>query len=337
MNNEELMKNKKMKDNMKTKSIFGIVLMGIICLCLIGCQNDDFMEKTNPLRTAQKGMVTGDTWSLAFEATKGDAAVTRAVKLEKDDSNKDVLNGYWVEGEKIGVYLKGVKLGFFKITEVTSEDKKSAKFYGTGLSDTGMVDGDNVLTLIYPDNDNVWDYTGQNGTIDAISSTYDYMLAKLKVNKSGDEVTVTDASTSFTSQQSVYRFGFKDGENNAISVKQLTVNSKENKIVKQLTLGTDDTWTRTYGSLTITPDPENPTTDLLYVAILNEQAETAGQEDTYEFSAIGSDYALYMGTKATKGTEYDFLASKVQFNSAREVAMKQAELTPNASVTNDPW
>ena len=321
---------------MKTKSIFGIVLTGVMCLCMIGCQNDDFMEKTNPLRSAQKGVVTGDTWSLTLEATISDAADTRAVELVTDGSN-DVLNGYWKVNEQIGVYLKGVKLGFFKITEVTSEDKKSAKFYGTGLSDEGMVDGENELTLIYPDNNNVWDYTGQNGTIDAISSTYDYMLAKLKVNKSGDEVTVTDASTSFTSQQSVYRFGFKDGENNAISVKQLTVNSKENKIVKQLTLGTDDTWTRTYGSLTITP--ENPTTELLYVAILNEQAETGGQEDTYELSAIGSDNALYMGTKNTKGTEpeYDFLASKVQFNSAREVAMTQAKLATNASTTGDAW
>lgn len=322
---------------MKTKSIFGIVLMGIICLCLIGCQNDDFMEKTNPLRTAQKGVVTGDTWSLNFEATISDVADTRAVELvEGTGDNPDNLNGYWEVDEQIGVYLKGVKLGFFKITEVTSGDKKSAKFYGTGLSDEGMVDGENELTLIYPDNNNVWDYTGQNGTIDAISSTYDYMLAKLKVNKSGDKVTVTDASTSFTSQQSVYRFGLKNGEN-AIKVKQLTVNSKENKIVKQLTLGTDDTWTRTYGSLTITP--QSPTTDLLYVAILNEQAETAG-EDTYQFSAIGSDdNALYMGTKNTKGTDpaYDFLANKVQFNSAREVAMTQAKLATSTSTTTAAW
>ncbi|MBR4380773.1 MAG: hypothetical protein IKP48_05895 [Bacteroidaceae bacterium] len=322
---------------MKTKSIFGIVLTGVMCLCLIGCQNDDFMEKTNPLRTAQKGVVTGDTWSLNLEATISDVADTRVVKLEKDDSNNDVLNGYWVEGEKIGVYLKGVKLGFFEITEVIEgSNGKSAKFYGTGLLDTGMVDGDNVLTLIYPDNDNVWDYTGQNGTLDAISKTYDYMLASLTVNKEGSKVKVTDSSTSFSSQQSVYRFGLKDGDNNAISVKQLMISSAKKMIVKQLTLGTDDKWTRTYGSLTITP-PENPTTDLLYVAILNEQAETAGQEDTYELSAIGSDNALYMGTKATKGTEYDFLASKVQFNSAREVAMKQAKLTPNASATGDAW
>ncbi len=322
---------------MKTKSIFGIVLTGVMCLCMIGCQNDDFMEKTNPLRTAQKGVVTGDTWSLTLEATISDVADTRAVKLVTEEGQPDVLNGYWEVDEQIGVYLKGVKLGFFKITEVTSEDKKSAKFYGTGLSDEGMVDGENELTLIYPDNNNVWDYTGQNGTIDAISSTYDYMLAKLKVNKSGDKVTVTDASTRFTSQQSVYRFGLKNGEN-AIKVKQLTVNSKKNTIIQQLALQNNDSWTPTYGPLTITPE-ESSTTDLLYVAILNELAGTEG-EDTYQFSAIGSDdNALYMGTKNTKGTEpeYDFLASKVQFNSAREVAMEKAMLTPQTSTTSDAW
>ncbi len=321
---------------MKTKSIFGIVLTGVMCLCMIGCQNDDFMEKTNPLRTAQKGVVTGDTWSLNLEATISDVANTRVVSLEKDDSNNDVLNGYWKEGEQIGVYLKGAKLGSFKVTKVIDgTNGKSAKLEGTGLSEVGMVDGDNVLTLIYPDNANVWDYTGQNGKLDAISSTYDYMLASLTVNKSDDDVTYTQTNIEFTNQQSIYRFGFKDG-NNSISVKQFTVNSKENKIVKQLTLGTDDTWTRTYGPLTITP--ANHTTDLLYVAILNELAGTEG-EDTYQFSAIGNDDALYMGTKNTKGTEpeYDFLASKVQFNSAREVAMEKAMLTPQTSTTDDPW
>ena len=322
---------------MKTKSIFGIVLMGAICICLIGCQNDDFMEKTNPLRTAQEGMVTGDTWSLNLEATISDVADTRVVKLEKDGSNNDVLNGYWKEGETIGVYDGVNKLGVMKVKNV-STDGKNAKIEGSGLA---LPEATNmILKLIYPDNannegNNAWYYTGQNGTVDAIS-TYDYMLSSLHVQKEGNNVTYPETSLTFTSQQSVYRFGLKNGEN-AISVKQLTVNSKANKIVQQLTLGTDDTWTRTYGSLTITP--QSPTTDLLYVAILNEQAETAGQEDTYELSAIDSDNALYMGTKNTKGTEpaYDFLANKVQFNSAREVAMEKAMLTPQTSTTSDVW
>lgn len=315
---------------MKAKSIFGIVLMGAICICLIGCQNDDFMEKTNPLRTAQKGVVTGDTWSLNLEATISDVANTRVVSLEKDDSNNDVLNGYWKEGETIGVYDGVNKLGVMKVTEVSS-DKKSARIEGSGLSLPNA--SEMILTLIYPDNadndgNNAWYYTGQNGTVAAIS-TYDYMLSSLHVQKEGNNVTYPETSLTFTSQQSIYRFGFKDGEN-SINVKQFTVNSEKNKIVQQI--NGKGSWEDTYGPLTITP--ENSTTDLLYVAIFNKLAGTANAEDTYEFSVITDDDALYMGTKEI---EAEFFEKQSQFNSFKKVAMTQAKLATSTSTTNAAW
>ena len=321
---------------MKTKSIFGIVLTGVMCLCLIGCQNDDFMEKTNPLRTAQKGVVTGDTWSLNLEATISDVADTRVVKLEKDDSNNDVLNGYWKEGETIGVYDGVNKLGVMKVTNV-STDGKNAKIEG---SDLALPNATNMkLTLIYPNNadnegNNAWYYTGQKGTVTDIS-TYDYMTSELEVQREGGSVTYTETSLTFTSQQSIYRFGFKNGEN-AISVKQFTVNSEN--IVQQF--NGKGTWEATYGPLTITP--ANPTTDLLYVAINNklagtftgEQITANAVQDTYQFSAVASDDALYMGTKEIKAT---FFENQSQFNSFKNVAMTQAKLATSTSTTNAAW
>ena len=327
---------------MKTKSIFGIVLMGIICLCLIGCQNDDFMEKTNPLRTAQKGVVTGDTWSLNLEATISDVADTRVVKLEKDDSNNDVLNGYWKEGETIGVYDGVNKLGVMKVTNV-STDGKNAKIEG---SDLALPNATNMkLTLIYPNNadnegNNAWYYTGQKGTVTDIS-TYDYMTSELEVQREGGSVTYTETSLTFTSQQSIYRFGFKDSDNgNAdINVKQFTISSAKDKIVKQRNYETSD-WVSTYGPLTVTPG--EATTNLLYVSILNELAGTfTGEQitanatqDTYQFSAVASDDALYMGTKEIKAT---FFEKQSQFNSFQNVAMTQAKLATSTSTTNAAW
>ncbi len=322
---------------MKIKSIFGIVLMGAICICLIGCQNDDFMDKTNPLRTAQEGMVTGDTWSLTLEATISDAADTRAVELVQVENKPDTLNGYWVVGEKIGVYLKGVKLGYFTVTEVIANtNRKSAKFYGTGLSDEGIVEGDNnTLTLIYPDNadtdgSNPWYYTGQKGTVAGIS-TYDYMLASLTVNKEGSKIKVKDGNTSFNSQQSVYRFGFKDN-GSPISVKQFTVGSARNQIVQQRTFDNDQSkWA--IGSLTV--KPTSATTDLLYVSIYNIMAGnipsgTAANsvQDAYQFDAVDNNNALYMGTQEIKA---EFFKKQSQFNSFQNVAMKKADMTPNSS------
>ncbi len=337
---------------MKTKSILGIVLMGIICLCMMGCQNDDFMDKTNPLRTAQEGMVTGDTWSLTLEATISDAADTRAVELVQVENKPDTLNGYWVVGEKIGVYLKGVKLGYFTVTEVIANtNRKSAKFYGTGLLETGMEnDGNYDLTLIYPDNadadgNNAWYYTDQNGALTAasgpsISSNYDYMIASLTVKKNGSSITVITTSTRFTCQQSIYRFGFKDSDNgNAdIYVKQFTVGSARNQIVQQRTFDNDKSkWA--IGSLTV--KPTSATTDLLYVSIYNIMAGnipsgTAANsvQDAYQFDAVDNNNALYMGTQEIKA---EFFKKQSQFNSFQNVAMKKATLTPETSTTSDAW
>ena len=316
---------------MKTKSIFGIILMGIICLCLIGCQNDDFMEKNNPLRTAQKGVAADGTWSLSFEAAISDVADTRVVKLEKDDSNNEVLNGYWKVNETIGVYDGVNKLGVMTVTKV-STDGKNAKIEGSGLA---LPEATNIkLRLIYPDNadnegNNAWYYTGQNGTVDDISSAYDYMTSELEVQREGNSVTYPGTTLIFTNQQSIYRFGLKNGEN-AISVKQFTLASEKNRIIQQF--NGKGYWEATYGPLTITP--ATPTTDLLYVAILNVLAGTE-EEDTYQFSAIGSDNALYMGTKEIGAS---FFEKQSQFNSFKNVAMTQATLIPNASSsTNAAW
>ena len=330
-----------MKKYMKNKSILWIALIGAVCICLVGCQNDDFVEKANPQRTAQEGVAADGTWSLTIEATKGDVADTRVVKLEKDDSNNDVLNGYWKEGETIGVYDGVSKLGVMTVTNV-STDGNNAKIEGSGLA---LPESPNMtLTLIYPDNadndgNNAWYYTGQNGTVDAISSAYDYMLSSLDIERDvNNNVTYPQTPLTFVSQQSIYRFGFKNGST-PITVKQFTLASEKNRIIQQF--NGKGNWESTYGPLTITP-ANPPTTDLLYVAINNKLAGTfTGEEitanavqDTYQFSAVASDDALYMGTKEIKAT---FFEKQSQFNSFQNVAMTQAKLATSTSTTNAAW
>lgn len=315
---------------MKNNSKLLVSLLCVGMMTLAGCQNDDFIEKANPQRAAQKG-ATGDTWSLSIEATKGGSADTRLLELESGN-----LNGTWAVNEQIGVYLKGVKLGVFKVTKlIEGTNGKSATIYGTGLSDEGIVEGSNVLTLIYPDNEtNPWSYTGQDGTLTSISSNYDFMLATLTVNKSGSDITVDAQSTDlqFETQQSIYRFGFKNGSD-AINVKEFTISSAANEIMQEFALDTDDKWISTYGSLTV--KPTSATTDLLYVSIFNALAGTgSANTDTYNFTVVDDNNALYMGTQAI-GEE--FLADRNQFNSFQEVKPGKATIDKKTSESSDVW
>ncbi|MBO7419204.1 MAG: hypothetical protein J6U14_09780 [Bacteroidaceae bacterium] len=315
---------------MKNNSKLLVSLLCVGMMTLAGCQNDDFIEKANPQRAAQKG-ATGDTWSLSIEATKGGSADTRALVIEEEEGKPDNLDGVWMENEAIGVYLKGVKLGTFYVTEINDDYGKSARLYGENMSEDGMEEGDNVLTLIYPDNEtNPWSYTGQDGKLYTISDSYDYMLATLTVNFSEGVVTPSQSPIDFAIQQSIYRFGFKNGSD-AIKVKEFTISSAANKIIQKRTLDNTDTWTSSYGPLTVTT---SPTTDLLYVSILNELAGTSSATDTYNFTVVDDNNALYMGTKVIG--EY-FLADKYQFNSFKNVATSKATIDKKTGESNVVW
>ena len=269
-------------------------------------------------------------YTLIVEASKG--TDTKALSL---DGNK--LNAYWVTGEEVAVYLNDTKLGMLTAT-VDAVDNTKATLGGQLTSVAGVAENV-VLTLLYPRE--TWDYTGQNGAAPFpdgdLATKYDYATASVTV-ATVDDVNRTITSTgnaSFKNQQSMYRFGFKvGGAGEKIEIKEFTVSSANNALVRTCTRS-GNTWIDTPGGITVTAAS---TLTLPYVSLRNTLVGTPTSSqidaneiiDTYSFSVIGSDDALYFGSR---GIPAQVMDTHGKFISAQSIAITKADMAKTGTAT----
>ena len=235
----------------------------------------------------------GDGYTLTLEATKG--VDTKALSLGYNETTqKDMLNAYWVNGEKVGVYVNGTRCGQLLATAKEAPNQNQATLSGTVYS---ALQVDDKIELLYPDREDItvgtkWDYTGQTGAAPTpdgdLSQKYDYMTASLTVTSIADGKVYINAPVSFQSEQSIYRFDFK--ENDVLkAVKWFTLSSSQNKLVTSRSY--DNGWVSNRGDLTVTLTGDGAQSP--YVSLRNEN----NTDDTYSFLVVGGDDALYSGTK----------------------------------------
>ena len=253
-------------------------------------------------------------------------AYTLTVKASKTVDSKalsldgSALNAHWEDGETVAVYQEGNYLGQLEAT-ADGTDATKATLSGT-LTVTGVTQGAELM-LLFPRAD--WNYTGQDGTIATIGSTYDYASATVTVASVDDvnnTITTTDGAD-FVNQQSVYRFGFKVS-GTPLSVKGFTLSSDHNKLVTSRSYSSG--WVSTYGDLTVTP--ASATSDLLYVSLRNENGNTT-EADQFSFYAIGEDDALYVGYKEIPGDKL----GDGKFISAKSIAVTKPSLAQSGTAT----
>ena len=118
-------------------------------------------------RTAQDPEFT--TYTLTVEASK-DALATRALEL-----NGRTLNTVWGEDDEVVVF-KGTN----KIGTLIPQSTGSASAVLKGSVTTSGLSSGTRLTLLTPRN--TWKYTSQDGTLDLLSSDYDYAKAEITVS-----------------------------------------------------------------------------------------------------------------------------------------------------------
>ena len=283
-------------------------------LMLAGCQKvEEEMVKEEVQEEIPEAVTAG--YTLIVEASKD--ADTRALSL-----SGSTLNTYWRNNEKVAVYLGGTKLGMLEAT-VNAQDNKKATLSGTLDSVAGVVEN-SVLTLLYPRAN--WDYTSQNGdapaTYSTISTLYDFATASVTV-ATVDDVNLTVTTTgnaAFANQQSIYRFGFLvDGAGEKISIKGFTVSSVNDALVRTRTWGGDE-WTDNTGSISVN---SSGTVKLPYASLRNTRVGS-GEGDTYSFSVIGSDDALYLGSKDIPSSVMDVQG---KFISAQSIAITKVNMS----------
>ncbi len=263
---------------MKTNRLY--IFAALLGAVLVGCQKEENFIDEKPTE--------GKTWTLTVQATKD--IDTKAMSLDGT-----TLKGYWIEGEAVGVYLGGTKLGTLTAGNITNEGA-NAVLSGTLDSVEGVTENSELM-LLFPDKSE-WSYLGQDGTAPSKSGTmatgFDYATATLTVSGIDGNTLTVDAAANFVSQQSVYRLRVKDGSD-AIAVSYLTVTASKDKLVQSRTYENSD-WKSNYGTLTMNVTAE-PTDNLYYMAIRNDYTNTT-EADAYTFFVVRkSDNAVLEGTR----------------------------------------
>ena len=301
---------------MKTNRLY--VIAALLGTGLAACQK---VEEVIPEEKPELTPGTEQYLSLKVQANLG--AETKALELADG-----TLKTSWRNGEKVAVYFGGEKIGTL---EVENAANTSANLTGKIKKVDGLVDGSS-LTLLFPGRDDEeWTYQGQDGSapsaLSSLATGYDYETATVTLSDvDQDPVTVTDAT--FSSEQSMFRFAFKVGED-LISVSSFIVSSEQNQIVRSRTLdGSWQTKPDSYGSLSVTPT-STPAGNLYYMAIRNEFiSENVDDYDRFYFSVTGDDKTLYLGSKKipqnTLGYE-KFIGATIK--------LTQVDMTPNSTTT----
>lgn len=257
-------------------------------------------------------------FTLTIPASKGEPD-TKALDLVNDGKT---LNFYWQNTEFVKVYKDGTLVGTLSVTPSEGEKPTSATL-GGDITVAGLAQGDE-LTLLFPREE--WSYTGQTGTLASIEAGYDYATATVTISEIiGNQVTTT-AGAHFENQQSVYRFGFKDGET-YIDPKSFTVSASNGALVTGCAWN-GSAWSSSFGPLTITP-ASAAADHFYYTSIRNESTV----EDSYGFVVTGSDDALYMGTKTIPASVLDVPG---KFISAKSISVSKPDFAPASGDVSDP-
>ena len=301
-----------------TKIIFLAALLGTV---LASCQ------KEVDVKPEEQPVVETKGWTLKVNATMDQT--TKAMSLSGTE-----LKSYWVENEKVAVYLGTTKLGTLEAGNITNNGA-NAVLSGELDSVTG-VDTQTMLTLIFPDVDDfTMTYLGQDGSAPSegskLAKNFDYAMAYIhvdNVNTSTNELTV-NSNASFESQQSIYRFRFKeDGSSSYFNVKTISITDSQNCFVRTRYGGSTP---NDYGVLTMDPDPAVISDYFYYMAILNENTTL---EDIYTFTVVRStDNAVFEGTKTIPAAA---LAAPTYIPTGVAVSQKTvAQAAASTTITSD--
>ena len=240
------------------------------------------------------------TATLTVNASRGNYGDgTRAVSIDSQTGGP-VTN--WKKSDKVVVYKAGWTEQIGNLSPMADSNNNITKLDGS-IKSTGLNVGDR-MEFVMPRA--TWDYTGQDGTIETISSTYDYGIANVQITFFDASNKVYGSDAKFETQQAIIKYTLVDASNNPIKATSLTIVSEGGKIVKSRSL---DGKTVDYGGLEITPKGN---TNVYYVALRND----LGEKDKYTITAKvvnGSTTTIYTSTSSEHKYELgDFIRHTIK-------------------------
>ena len=255
-----------MKKNIKT---LAALLIASATFVACSSDNDSIIDNQQPVNPTGK-------YTMTIQASKGDGATTRALNL-----TDHTLNATWSEGEIVEVYQGGSKIG-----ELTAAASTDASTTLTGTFDAAPSTSADLTFYFHT---NTTSYSGQDGTLATIASSYDFCApatvatGDFTVNSANHTISVPAGISFGANQQAIIKFTLKDKGNSdaAISPSALTV--------------TDGTSTVSLTDIPAATYTANEAAGVLYVAF-----PAAGTAKTVTLTAtVGDDTYTYEKSDVT--------------------------------------
>lgn len=270
-------------------SISAVAAMIAMTATFSACSSDDEQQSSNA--------------TMIINASRGDyGGGTRQISLNDNDN----IVTTWGSSDKVYAYKEGwtTPIGILSPDPNYPTNNNVTKLKGD-ISPSGLSVGSNIDFIMPRD---VWDYTGQDGTIATISSKYDYATARVQVTFFDQNNKVYGTTAYFKTQQAIikYELYYMDGTTEkSLDAKTLTIVSGQGKLVKSLDLDGNNV---VYGGLEVTSGAANGTSKF-YVALRNDYK----QADTYTLTAKDKNGTIYTST-TSQGHTYaytDYICHKV--------------------------
>ena len=344
-------------------NIFYTIALAVIILA--SCQKEEIFseEKIEPQEETVEQPVK--KYRLSIMAQKDSDDETKALDLVNNGGTQNLL-ATWKQGDKVQLFFNQKeedKLYYYEhkstLTATPLSNPSKTRLVTDNFFDPtanawtqSYADTTYTLDLYYPQAN--FDYTGQKGLLKgegSVEEKYDYAFARVRITGEDndydlEEVIIQTENASFQNQQSIYRFGFKDGGNQDAPVDfgEFTISSSKGKLVVNTTpvesrnvevdvshAMNDLAWTSTYGNLTVIPESA-PEDHFYYVSIRNEHvSSTVSESDIYTFEGYRySDGALYTGTKNIPTSVLD---RQGRFISAKNVRVDKVTVPEKTSGT----
>lgn len=267
-----------------------------------------------------------ETYTMTITASKStdDDPSTRALSLDGK-----TLDATWTAGDAIRVLKRREMMGSVDFAELgtltastVSADWLTATFTGSLDADKvttagGLAEGDKLLlgypgTNLGPSTSSfVFNYTGQDGTLDKIATNYDYCMTTTSKSKmvtvsavNGSEVTASGTAT-FENQQAIVRFNLYESDGTTpVTPTRLDITAVGLVPSVALPESGDIAATPTEQTLTLTPDGS---TNIIYAALRGISGQTVKLRATN-----GDKYFTYTTKSAVTFTQGKFYDVKVK-------------------------
>ena len=191
-----------------------LVMMTVTGTLTTACSSSDD-EPATPVQKAN---------TLTVEAGMSDN-ITRALEEAEGGTT---LAATWTADDVVEVYEGSTHLGTLRPQTTGSATTKL-----TGVLDAAPSASGVTLTLKYKETD----YSGQNGTLANISSTYNYCVATTTVTQNGSQYSGSTAN--FASQQAIVKFTLKKKSNESV-IRATTMNIDYGSTHLNMTLAPND-------------------------------------------------------------------------------------------------